>query len=375
MKILHFIDCLRSGGKERQLVELLKGLSEQKDIVCELAIMSEDIHYSALKNIGIKTHYLIRKNKKDPRILLKLYTLCKEFKPDIIHSWDSMTSVYAFPIARVLRIKFVNGLIRDAPSKLKFFGKAWNRSKLTFAFSDVILANSIAGLKSYNATQQKSYYIHNGFDFKRIKMDHDQTTVKRKYSINTDKVVGMVASFTNNKDYETFISAAQMILQEKSDITFLAIGDGEKLDKCKKLVKPQNKRKIKFLGKQNDIESIVNVFDIGILATDTRFHGEGISNSIMEYMVLGKPVLATDSGGTKELVINGKTGFLLKPLDAKDMYTKTRQLLENQSLTIKMGKAGKERIYSSFSLKIMSNSFVNLYENVLNENSFNYTFP
>ncbi len=66
MKILHFIDSLRAGGKERQLVELLKGLSEHKEIVYELAIMSEDIHYNAVNNLDIEKHYLIRKNKKAP---------------------------------------------------------------------------------------------------------------------------------------------------------------------------------------------------------------------------------------------------------------------------------------------------------------------
>ena len=105
VKILIFVDCIRSGGKERQLVELLKGFRNYRDIVYELAIMSNNIHYSELKKLNIKTHYLIRKKKKDPIIFKKLYNICLQFKPDIIHTWDSMTSVYAFPIAKILKIK------------------------------------------------------------------------------------------------------------------------------------------------------------------------------------------------------------------------------------------------------------------------------
>ena len=361
IKILHFIDSLRAGGKERQLVELLKGLSVHKEIACELAIMSEDIQYNAANNLDIKKHYLIRKNKKDPRILAKLYKLCKEFKPDIIHSWGSMPSVYAVPVAKMLGIKLINGMIRDS-SPFKLFSKSYIRSKITFPFSDVILANSSAGLKAYNAPVGKSMCIYNGFDFNRIRRRHYKNIIRRKFNIDTEKVVGMVASFSNNKDYDIFIIAAQSILEARKDVTFLAIGDGVNLEKCKKLVKPQFRNKIKFLGKQKDIESIVNTFDIGVLAT----YSEGISNSIMEYMALRKPVVATNGGGTNELVLHGKTGFLVDSNDAHELSKRIEQLLADEEFANRMGNAGCERIKREFSLEKMTNLYVELYEKLLN---------
>jgi len=368
MKVLHFIDTLRAGGKERQLVELLKGLSAYKEIVCELAIMSENIQYNAVNKLDIKKHYLIRKNKKDPRILVKLYKLCKEFKPDIIHSWGSMTSIYAVPVAKMLGIKLINGMIRDS-SPFNFFSKSCIRSKITFPFSDVILANSNAGLKAYNAPLHKSVCIYNGFDFNRIRRLHDENTVRRKFNINTEKVVGMVASFSDNKDYETYVSSAKMILQNRNNVTFLAIGGGENLEKCKKMVDDKFKDKILFLGRQEDVESIVNIFDVGLLSTNTKVHGEGISNSIMEYMALGKPVVATDCGGTSELVLHGETGFLVKSQNIDDMGTRIEQLLEDKDLSIRMGNAGRERIKKKFNLGKMTKLYIGLYERLLNGHS------
>jgi len=367
MKILHFTDSLRSGGKERQIVECLKGLSNRKDVVCELAIMDHDIHYTAVHDLNIKIHFLIRKIKKDPEILIKLYKICKKFKPDIIHAWEAMASIYAVPIAKILRIKLINGMIRDAKPKLTHFDKTWTRSKLAFSFSDVIVSNSYAGLKCYHAPSAKSLCIHNGFDFERIRNLEKKETVKSRFNINTEKVVGMVASFTENKDYKTFISAAQMILEEKENVTFLAIGDGKNFEKCKKLVQYRFKEKIKFLGKKKDIESIVNLFHVGILATDTRVHGEGISNTIMEYMALGKPVIATRDSGTMELVLDKKTGFLVNGSDEKEMYRKIKKLLEDEDLAMRMGNEGKERIYTKFNLEKMINSFVCLYKSILKE--------
>ena len=365
IKVLHFIDDLGSGGKERQLVDLLKGLASYKNIICELAIMSHNLYYPEANKLNISIHYLIRRNNKDPKILLKLYNLCKVSEPEIIHTWDSMTSVYAVPIVKILGIKLINGMIRSAPQRLKPFGRVWLRSKFTFPFSDAIISNSSAGIKSYSAPLIKSICIPNGFDFNRIKNLQDKKIIKEKYGINTEEVVGMVASFSNKKDYVIFILAAQKILQEFDNVTFLAIGDGNNLNKCKKRVEPQFQNKIKFLGNQKHVESIINIFDVGVLSTNINAHGEGISNSIMEYMVLGKPVVATWCDGNRELVLNGKTGFLVKPIDVEDMYSKISQLLENKHLRNKMGDAGKERIYHKFSLERMTNSYSSLYENLI----------
>lgn len=363
IRVIHFIDSLRAGGKERQLVELLKGLSAYKEIVCELAIMSEDIQYDAVNNLDIQKHYLIRKNKKDPRILVKLYKLCKKFKPDIIHSWGSMPSVYAVPVAKILKIKLINGMVRDAATPTRFFEKAHFRARSTFPFSDVIVGNSKAGLKAYNAPVHKSVCIYNGFDFNRTRSLQDKNTVREKFNINTEKVVGMVATFSDYKDYETYISAAKMILQKRNNVTFLAIGSGENLEKCKKMVGNDFRDKIIFLGRQEDVESIVNIFDVGVLST----YGEGISNSIMEYMALEKPVVATNGGGTGEIVVDKQTGFLVPSGSPSILANKIEYLLEHPETAKQMGDASRKRLSEVFSLDIMTQKFAELYEVVLRD--------
>jgi hypothetical protein len=73
MKILQVIDTLRSGGKERQLVEVLKFLSQHKDVKCELLIMSGDIHYDYIEKLNIRIYKVIRKTKKDPICFFESY--------------------------------------------------------------------------------------------------------------------------------------------------------------------------------------------------------------------------------------------------------------------------------------------------------------
>lgn len=362
IKVLHLIDSLRLGGKERQLVELLKGLSKHHDVISELGIMSRDIHYPDVYGLNIDIKFLIRKSRKDPRILAKLYKLCKESRPDIIHSWSLMTSVYAVPVTKSLGVKLINGMVRNAPS-LKFFDKAYIGLKLTCLLSDAVVANSDAGLKAYKVGASKGMCIHNGFDFERIKNLQVEEAIRKKFHIYGEKVVGMVGSFSHFKDYETFILSAQQILNKRKDVVFLAIGGENQgdLEKYKRFVKGGYENKIIFIKKQRAVESIINLFDIGILST----HTEGISNSIMEYMSLSKPVVATDCGGTKELVLDGKTGFLVPPSDSKSLSHRIVQLLDDVELAAKMGEESRRRIEEEFNLEKMTDTYVALYQRLM----------
>lgn len=358
IKILMFIDGLRGGGKERQLVQLVKGLSSKNNINCEIAVMNEDIHYREIYDLDIKIHFLIRKTKIDPTILYKLYKICKEFKPDIIHTWDTMTSLYVTPIAKLLNIKLVIGSIRMAPDHINAFSLSWLISLITFPFADKIVSNSYAGLRSYKV-KKNGVCIHNGFDLSRIKNIEDKNIVRQKFGLSSEKIVGIVANFTDLKDYTTYFLAAKKVLDNRKDVSFIAIGGGVYLEKFKFIA--NNHDNIKLVGIQNHVESIINTFNVGVLSTYT----EGISNSIMEYMALGKPVIATDGGGTKELVINGKTGFLVQPKSIDEMADRIDYLLNNQEIAKEMGAEGKKRIETEFSLEKMIRAYFQLYKDIL----------
>jgi len=365
MKILYIIDSLAMGGKERQLVELLKGLSTRTDIISQVVILSDNIHYSYVRDLNVKIILLKRRIKHDPKIFFQLYNICMKFQPDVVHSWEPMCTCYAIPVVKVLGIKFVNGIIRNAPSKLKRFGRAWFRIKLTFPFSDIILSNSYAGLNSYGVPRQKRHCIYNGFDLARTRNLTDEETIRNRFEIQTENVVGMVARFHIKKDYKTFLFSAAHVLEKRNNVTFLAVGDGNDLEECKNLIKPRFRQRIKFLGRQGNVESIINILDVGVLLTDPDFHGEGISNSIMEYMALAKPAVATNDGGTGEIVDNEKTGFLVEPKNEEAVVRKIDFLLDNRKIARDMGNAGKQRLQKEFSLEKITDKYIKLYKDLL----------
>ena len=361
MKILLITDSLVSGGKERQIVELLKGLSEIPHLNCYLIILSDVIFYEEVKRLDVDITTINRDHRSKHFIFKQLYRKIKGIRPDVIHSWESMCSMYAAPIARLMGIKFINGMIRYAPTRLNASNANWRRARMTFPLSDIILSNSHAGLRSYGVPSGKSCCIHNGFDPARINRLPDADEVKRKFNIDSPFIVGMVARFHARKDYRTFILAANRILEQRNDVTFLAVGDGTNLEACKALVPPRFKDRIKFLGRQKEIESIINIFDIGVLASIE----EGISNSIMEYMALQKPVIATRDGGNTEIVKDGETGFLVDADHPEMLAGKINFILDHPDIGAAMGRAGNRRLTEEFNLNQMVQNFYGLYRSCL----------
>jgi len=166
----------------------------------------------------------------------------------------------------------------------------------------------------------------------------------------------MVAEFNRFKDYPTFIRAARKISRSRKDVVFVTVGDGETLEASRKLA--AEVEAIKFLGKRKDIVQLVETFDIGVLSTFT----EGLSNSIMEYMALSKPVVATDGGGTRELVVDGETGFLVPPENPDALAAKIEYLLDNPDVARRMGEAGEARLRGEFSITRMVEDTIKLYQ-------------
>ena len=364
MKILFVIDSLRTGGKERRLVELLKGLLHYHDFECELITLSNIIDYDYVHELDVKIHIFGRNFFQDRKIIFKFVKLIRTFRPDIIHCWDNIACLHFGPIAKIFRIPFLNSSISAAPSRMPIYSKRLWATVLTYPFSDIILANSKAGLISYRVPAKKGKVIHNGLDLERLKNLDSTSEIRKKYNIKTKYLVGMVASFSDFKDYRAFNEVAEKILGIRKDITFIGAGDGPNRKNFSDGMNPELQKHIIYPGKVSDIESLINLFDIGILLTNKEAHGEGIPNAVMEYMALGKPVIATDAGGTKELVVDKVTGFLLKENNPDEIIEKILYLIDNPDVAMKMGEEGKKRIVAEFNLDKMTKEYVELYEQV-----------
>jgi glycosyltransferase involved in cell wall biosynthesis len=365
MRVLHIIDSLVGGGKERQFVELLKGLKREPDIAVHAVVMSNVIEYEEFHRLGIPATVLPRRGRYDFSIFSRLHALMRSFRPDIVQSWNSMCSIYAAPLAKLAGAKFIDGFVRAAAANRDFRDPDYFRSRLTLPLTDIVVANSRAGLKAYSIPARKGICIYNGFDPARIGELAAPEAVRQSLEITTPHIVGMVASFSHFKDYDSYFEAAQRLCAERKDVTFVAIGAGPHFAEYQARFPQAQFPRIRLLGRRADVESIVNILSVGVLTSNTDTHGEGISNAIMEYMALGKPAVATDCGGNCELIQDGETGYLIAGRDVAGLTDRVGKLLGDTALACRMGEAGRRRIADAFGLERMTADYAALYRSLL----------
>ena len=364
LRVLHLVDSLRVGGKERQTVELVKGLCRFGSVESMVVTMGAEQFYVAdIGRLGVPLCYLLRKVRWDPTVFPRLWRILRRFRPHIIHTNSEMAISYAWPLARLMGIKLINGTVRNAFSGN---GLRWQWHKLMLHLADARVANSRAGFvtRGIRHDGRGNYVIHNGFDLGGFESRVSSGGGKLGFDANGRKVVGMVAEFSDYKDFSTYIRAAQEVLARCRDVIFVAVGDGKNLDACKRMVSP-NETSILFLGKRKDVEALVQQIDIGVLCTFT----EGISNSVMEYMAAGKPVVVTDGGGSSELIVDGENGFLVPRSNPCAVADKVLLLLQNPALAHKMGEAGKARITQSFTSRKLAEKTVSMYRALLRDST------
>lgn len=364
LRILMVTESFRIGGKERRLLELLKGLKDHPRVHCHIVILKNLIQYGGLEDLPYKVTFLIRHIKKDPTTLFRLRKLIKEYRPDIIHSWGGMASVYAIPMGKLMGIKTVNGMVTNS-TRLKFFTENWNRSRVSFPFSDVILANSHAGLRAYQVSAKKGKVIYNGFNHVRLDALSSVDETRTKFGLPDTLLIGMVGALHDRKDHKTFILAAHQILSMRKDVDFVIVGDGPNYKRCKELARHYFNNGIYFIGNLREVESVINLFEVGVLTTNQDIHGEGISNAILEYMALGKPVIATKGGGNGEIVEDDVTGFLIEEFSPTKLAEKINWLLEHPQVATQFGDRGRERVRDIFSYENMIEGTLQIYKELV----------
>jgi glycosyltransferase involved in cell wall biosynthesis len=360
-KIVFFIGALVSGGKERRLVELLSFLKRNSNFETLIITTKSMVHYEKFNELGIQNEQIGKHNMfKVYHIMKDLHRVLKSQDPNLVHTWGRMQNFYVLPFKILWKFKLINSQITNAPSGFSFGDKIID--KINFLFSDFIVSNSKAGITSYNPPLNKTLVIPNGMRMERFTNLPAKESIKVKYKIRTEYMVIMVATHTNKKDYQLFFKVAKEVIKLRNDVSFVSAGwfDPESSYFKNNLEIIDNEERIILVGEIRDVEALVNASDIGVLFS-TSSYGEGLSNSILEYMALGKPTIATNFGGSKELVSDDETGYLFEPANFSFIVQKINSLLDNPLILKKMGEKSKQIVDQNYTIEIMGQKYQNLY--------------
>jgi len=191
--------------------------------------------------------------------------------------------------------------------------------------------------------------------------------MRKQLGINTEFAVAMTARFDQYKDHRTFLTGFEIVARKRNDITAVCIGQGQAFEATRSLVPDWLRDRVVFTGFRKDVEAILSACDCSVLCTNAALHGEGISNSILEGMAAGHPVIATNAGGSPEIVIHGETGFLVPPSDPDAVAQGLSKWLESPEEMRAMGVRARAWIHKQFSLDGMTAEFLDTFHKAVSK--------
>ncbi|MCL6557351.1 MAG: glycosyltransferase family 4 protein, partial [Firmicutes bacterium] len=172
--------------------------------------------------------------------------------------------------------------------------------------------------------------------------------------------VGVIARLEPEKGHRYFLQAATTILSEINNVIFLIIGTGSLEKELKDYTRELGiTDRVIFTGLRDDIPELLAQMSVVVLPS----LNEALSLSLIESMCLGKPCVASNVGGIKELIEDGKNGLLVKPGDPNELAQKIIFLLKHPGLAQKLGKKAARTVEEKFDARIMAKKITELYRN------------
>ncbi len=359
------------GGAEQQFLELAKGLDKSRFRLIVVTLYPGGDLEPEIKNIpNIEYICLNRKSKYNYVLLFTMLRLLRQKNVDVIQPFLTPATFFTLLPAVINRtpVKVITerGNKRSKPGLGHSF---YLRIEDFFTrFTEYVVPNSESG-KSYLIKRGINVdcirVIYNGINISRLAPDPDKVArIKAAMGLPSNGiVVGISASLTANKDHATFLQAARLVSRAMPQVKFAILGDGPLGPMLKNMAGELGiESNVSFLGNQTDVGSYISMFDIACLCSAEP---EGCSNSILEAMAFGKPVVATNAGGNNELIVDGETGLIVPVRNPERLAEAILTCLQQPERAREMGKRGESVIASRFSLERMVRDYEILFEEAI----------
>jgi len=296
--------------------------------------------------------------------VIKIYFVIKTHHVDIVHiNTNIISGVGAIIASKIAGVHCV--------CHIRQTRKLIRREKILARWVDkiIVLNKDVYHLYKKDISESKLRIVYDGIevDIRRVN-EFAGSRVREEFNLDSHPLAGVIGRIVEGKGQKEFILAAKEVLKTKADVKFIIVGDAKGDDskyykEVKELVKKENlDNHIIFTGWRDDINDIVSALDIFVFASTFP---EGFGLTVIEAMALKKPVVATDIPGPRDIVVDGKTGFLVPPGDIKAMTEKIIYLLDNPDVAKKMGECGRKRVEQYFDIKKAVEKIEKIYGEVL----------
>jgi L-malate glycosyltransferase len=373
--VLQLIDSFHQGGSERQVLQLTRLLHDSGRFHVRLACLNpagvlrgeiEDLPLAEIPAFPLTAFY-------DRNALAQARRFVRYLRANdvqVLHTHDFYTNIFgmfggalARVPARVASMRETRGMRTGAQKRLQ---------RTAYAMAHQVVANSESvreELLRQGVAAQKTTVIYNGIDSRRVMVsegsERQDSFARLGLPPSLDGQVLCVTLVANMrhevKDYPMFLRAARRVRAAVPNAIFLLAGEGELMPSLQSLAGDLGIESCTyFLGRCELLPDLLNISDVCVLSSKA----EGFSNSILEYMAAGRPVVATDVGGAREAVVESLTGYLVTAGDEEEMADRIVRLLVADD-RLEMGRAGQKVVQEKFSPQAQLARTEELYDRLL----------
>ena len=370
LRIMHVVDNVGRGGMQNGLLNLINRLDPTcfEHIVCAMRPVDTIDGYDFTRDWS-RVICLGKKEGRPRNQMGDLVRTIRAEKPDIVHSrnWSGIEGVVAGYWAGCRSLVHSEHGLDTSPDakepwrRVAFRRLAYHLSNRVFCVSHQL--KQLFAMRTGFA-ERKIEVIHNGVDTRRFCPDPGaRAQARQELGISEGELlIGCVGNLTPVKDHKTVLAAVHELARAGRNWRLVILGKGPELANLESSLASHSewKHRVSFPGRSNSVPAMLNAMDIYVLSS----LAEGISNSLLEAMATGLPVIVTDVGGNPEVVVDGESGLLFPVGDERKLADHLLLLDERRDLREELARQALKRVRKSFSLDFMVRQYEELYQSL-----------
>jgi glycosyltransferase involved in cell wall biosynthesis len=369
--VLHLIDSGGFYGAEAVILNLCLGLEDsgfRQVIGCFIPDSKQhnELGLTAEKK-GIRVRYISMKNKINLGGLKQLRDIIKEEKIMLIHSHGYKPSFYCLLLHILYKVPYIITCHLWTMDNFKYrLYVLLDRISMLFAERVVAVSQPIMNdIYRWKINRKNVIMINNGIDIYKYTECIDNLNpqnLRNELGLQQNTlIIGNIGRLTHQKAQHIFIEAASIIINKRSDIEFIILGEGDQRDYIDGLImKLGISQKVHLAGFRQDAIQIMKLFEVFVLCSIN----EGLPIVILEAMSLGVPIVSTDVGDIPNVIHDGLNGILINKGDPSVLSDAILRILDDQSLRKTISNNAKQTVNSEFSLFNMSSKYLNIYKEI-----------
>lgn len=371
--VVHIIHRLAVGGLENGVINLINHMPPERYRHAIVCLTDATDFRDRIQRADVPVITLHKRAGQDFGVHARLWQVLRRLRPAIVHTRNLSGLEYLAPAALAGvpgRIHGEHGRdiydINGSNAKYNLLRKAIRPLIHRYIGLSADLTNWL--VRTVGARTDRVIQIYNGVDVQRF---HPRLGLRpaiglQGFASENTLIVGTVGRMEAVKDQLTLVRAFIHLLAcepaARQYLRLVLIGDGRLREEARRLLREADIDHLSWLpGERSDIPELMRALDLFVLPS----LAEGVSNTILEAMACGLPVIATSVGGNPELVIEGETGILVPPADPLAIAAAIRSYLEDKRRLTYHGQAGRKRAETHFSMQAMVNAYLEVYDGVL----------